>query len=96
MGANTTKQEREDLLRRVAREESERIESENAKRKREIRECYRQHAPKQIAQAGKMMAAGKLCLRIRQSETDYATWESLGKSDGGGRRGTLYRCLKTS
>lgn len=97
-------QEREEVFKRIALEESERLEAEQKRIKREIWACYRPdktivngveaegYSPKQIALAGRMIQAGNTCKRL--TESDRTLDEYLGTSNGGRRRGKLYRCLK--
>lgn len=69
------------------------IEDER-KRKREIRACYHEHSPAQIANAGAMIRNnGDGARKLLDAATSTDTcWERIGRSNGGRTRRNLYRC----
>ena len=64
--------------------------------KEQMRVCYREYAPVQLQYGGPMVRAHETALKIARcdelSKAGLTTYERVGRSNGGRRRGNLYVC----
>lgn len=81
-------------LEKAAADEIRALEEQERERKRQIAACYSEYLPTQIAQASKMLACDTVEDRLYLAGVPEGTpcWERIGRSNGGKRKGNLYRC----
>lgn len=81
-------------LERAAAAEIAFLEEQERERKRQIASCYAEYLPTQIVQASKMLACNRVEDRLYLAGVPEGTicWERIGRSNGGRKKGNLYRC----